>query len=59
MFLFYTVTSDKIFHCVVDSVCDVKLMKLNIKLFHVVLWYLIMELSSIERFFFFFFFFFF
>ena len=35
MFLFYTVTSDKIFHCVVDSVYDVKLMKLNIKLFHV------------------------
>ena len=52
MYLFHTVTSDKIFHCVVDSVCDVKLMKLNIKLFHVQAMegrYLIMELPSIER----------
>ena len=36
MYLFHTVTGDKIFiYCVVDSFCDVKRMKLNIKLFHV------------------------
>ena len=35
MYLFHTVTGDKIFHCVVDSVCDVKRMQLNMILFHV------------------------
>ena len=52
MYLFHTETSDKIFHCV-DYVCDVKLMKFNIKLFHVQAmegWYKIMEFSSTERF---------
>ena len=56
MYLFHTGTSDKIFHCVVDYVCDVNLIKFNINLLHVQAmegWYILMELSSIERFIFF------